>query len=95
MKARLLCAVVWCLSGQVGWAVRSNERDEVIIDQALSKCLGANLSTGTNELFAEMKAGAAKEQAIERGAHARQQVEQEFLARVHALRDQDGKVAQH
>lgn len=79
-----------CLDDQVGWAATSDRQGEDLVKDALMKCLGPNLATGSAELFAEMKTGATKEEAIRRGAAARTEAEQEFLAKVQSLKTKAG-----
>jgi hypothetical protein len=73
-----------CLIEQARALPETGASGEVLLEQARSKCFAANLSAGSAALFAEMAAGATKEQAIERIGGLRQEVEREALASRHA-----------
>jgi hypothetical protein len=72
-----------CLIEQARALPETGASDEALLEQARSKCLVANLSAGSAALFAEIAAGATKEQAIDRIAALREEVEHEALASRH------------
>jgi hypothetical protein len=69
-----------CLVEQGRPLAGSGRTDEEIIADARGKCLASNLGSGSAALFALMKKGATKEQAIERGARLREEIEKEAAA---------------
>jgi hypothetical protein len=73
-----------CLVEQGRPLAGSGRTDEEIIDEARGKCLASNLGSGSAALFALMKKGATKEQAIGRGARLREEVEREAAAALRA-----------
>jgi len=80
-----------CLLEQSRALTRADAEDRAILDEARAKCMNANLSSGTAALFAEMKAGATKEQAIDRVAALRMATEDEALARIRATKSNGEK----
>ena len=80
-----------CLVGQSRTLTRADADDQAILEEARSKCMNANFSSGTAALFAEIKAGATKEQAIDRVAALRMAAEQEALAGIRSIKSSGEK----
>jgi hypothetical protein len=80
-----------CLLGRSRELTRENADDRVILDEARSQCMRANLSSGSAVMFAEIKAGATKKQAIDRVAALRLATEQEALASIRAIKSNGEK----
>jgi hypothetical protein len=69
-----------CLVEQGRPLAGGSRTDEEIIGQARARCLASNLGSGSDALFALMKKGATKAQAIERGGRLREEAEKEAVA---------------
>lgn len=73
-----------CMLAQAGRIDAAGKTDEVVTDVARQACMSANLFSGTQALFAEMRAGASKPVAIEHLAAFRSGIEAEALAAIRA-----------
>ena len=84
-----------CLLEQARALSTSDQVSEALLERARSNCLAANLSSGSAALFAEMRNGATQDQAVDRVARLREEVEQEALAIVRGRRSDGTKVAEN
>ena len=84
-----------CLTEQARLVATPEQADEAILEQARSNCMAANLASGSAALFAEIRSGATREQALERVARLRLEVEQEALVAARAPKIDGETVAHH
>jgi hypothetical protein len=73
-----------CLLSQAGKVLLDGKADEVIITEARSACMAANLHSGSKVLFSELRATGSQETAISNIAALRAEVEAEALTAMRA-----------
>ncbi|MEG3087021.1 hypothetical protein [Sphingomonas sp. PB4P5] len=80
-----------CLLKQAATLAQAKDDDRVVLEAARSNCMRVNLASGSAAMFAEIKAGATKEQAIDRVAALRLAAEQEALTQIRSIRSNGEK----